>query len=94
MLFQSLVLQKLIKPHLDLNAMCCGLDWVSLTPILLFFNVTPSRWLSQESKQTSLVTSEDEGVLFCQRRLQCFYYYPFGLRRQLFFCHLPRTEKI
>lgn len=63
--------------HLCSHTMCCGLDWVSLTLILLFI-VTPSLWLSQESKPTSLVTSEDEGVLFSQWKLQRFHCYPFG----------------
>ena len=38
-----------------------GLDWVSLKQILLF-SVTLSLRLSQESKCTSLVASEEEGV--------------------------------
>lgn len=51
--------------------MCSGLDWMSLTLVLLFI-VMPSLRLSQQSKPTSVITCEEGESLFWQRKLGLF----------------------
>lgn len=55
------------------QTMCSGLDWMSLTLVLLFI-VMPSLGLSQQSKPTSAITCEDGESPLWQRKLGLFYF--------------------